>query len=147
MVVGYRIMTHFYTKFYYCFSARNQFKIIRNRLRLGLRPRPRWGSLRRSPRPPDRICSDTSSPRLTRFTRSLLERFTPFTRALRALASRFVGTLKMLPIYSIPTTFFTTTPLPILVTHVYVHVVNFTECQHHITFCQIKGSAITYLYY
>jgi hypothetical protein len=39
-----------------------------------------------------------------------------FARALRALdsrtsRSRFVDTLKMLPIYSIPTTFFTTTPL------------------------------------
>ena len=26
-----------------------------NRLRLGLRPRPHWGSLRRSPRPPSRL--------------------------------------------------------------------------------------------
>ena len=29
-----------------------------NRWQLGLRPRPRWGSLRRSPRPPSRIESD-----------------------------------------------------------------------------------------
>ena len=87
MVVGYRIMTHFYTKFDYCFSARNQFKFIRNCLRLGLRPRPRWGSLRRSPRPPNRICSGASRPRLTRFAHSLLERFAPFTRVLRALNS------------------------------------------------------------
>ena len=64
-------------------------------MRLGLHPRPRWGSLRRSPRPPNRICSGASRPRLARFAVSLL------------------GSLKMLPIYSIPTTFFTTTPLPL----------------------------------
>ena len=29
-----------------------------NRFRLGLRPRPRWGSLRRSPRPPSRLGGD-----------------------------------------------------------------------------------------
>ena len=29
----------------------------------GLRPEPRWGSLRRSPRPPNRICSGASHPR------------------------------------------------------------------------------------
>ena len=91
MVVGYRIMTHFYTKFDYCFSARNQFKIIRNRLRLGLRPRPRWGSLRRSPRPPNRICSGASLPRLARFARSLLGRFAPSAPALRTLVNQALG--------------------------------------------------------
>jgi len=30
-------------------------KIHQNRFRLGLRPRPRWGSLQRSPRPPSWI--------------------------------------------------------------------------------------------
>jgi len=31
-------------------------KLRQIRLRLGLRPRPRWGSLQRSPRPPSCIC-------------------------------------------------------------------------------------------
>jgi len=30
-------------------------KMRQNRFRLGLRPRPRWGSLKRSPRPPSWI--------------------------------------------------------------------------------------------
>ena len=33
-------------------------KMHQNRFWLGLRPRPRWGSLRRSPRPPSRLRGD-----------------------------------------------------------------------------------------
>ena len=35
-----------------CQSSENALKFTKKRLRLGLRPRPRWGSSQRSPRPP-----------------------------------------------------------------------------------------------
>ena len=38
-------------------------KMHQNRFRLGLRPRPRWGSLQRSPRPPSSIWGSTSKGR------------------------------------------------------------------------------------
>ena len=39
-------------------------KMHQNRFRLGLRPRPRWRSLRRSPRPPSRLGGDRRLGRL-----------------------------------------------------------------------------------
>ena len=41
-------------------------RLLQNRLRLGLRPGPRWGSLRRSPRPSNRNCLGALRPRLAR---------------------------------------------------------------------------------
>ena len=41
-------------------------RLLQNRLRLGLRPGPRWESLRRSPRPSNRNCLGALRPRLAR---------------------------------------------------------------------------------
>ena len=63
----YRMITPYFTKFHRLTNrkfmeivgtrGRSDFngKMHQNRFRLGLRPRPRWGSLRRSPRPPSQM--------------------------------------------------------------------------------------------
>ena len=55
-----------------CLLQEINFKFSKTRCRLGLRPRPRWGSLRRSPRPPSRIS--------TRFARIFRARYRTFIR-------------------------------------------------------------------
>ena len=58
-------------------------KMHQNRFRLGLSPRPRWGSLRRSPRPPSRLGGDRCLGRLhsrdfgTRFCRTIFMSVSP----------------------------------------------------------------------
>jgi len=60
------------------FGTKFQLTMHQNRWWLGLRPRPHWGSLRRSPRPPSRIGS--------RYALAL-GRFAPSQWALRALTA------------------------------------------------------------
>ena len=85
-----------------------------NRFRLGLRPRPRWGSLRRSPRPPSRLGrgippphtlppSAPMAPRPSRFRRSSrrLRRLDPSasrsSRLRRSAASQRLKPTLLLP--------------------------------------------------
>jgi len=62
-------------------------KMHQNRFRLGLRPRPRWGSLRRSPRPPSRLGGDRRLGRLHSHAFSTRFGFAVYTIFVRGAAS------------------------------------------------------------
>jgi hypothetical protein len=64
------------------FNPRFDIGMHQIRCRPGLRPGPHWGSLRRSPRPPSRVCSGALHSRLARYARSSLVRT---LRSLRVL--------------------------------------------------------------